>query len=84
MEAEHESEAAAVAELHITEASSTENPTTDETKEVVSEEQEETVLDDEEEPDIMGNSASDEKTPTAQLTCLTVQPNRVLCGVRLK
>lgn len=86
MEAEHESEAAAVAvaELHITEASSTENPTTDEREEVVSEEQKETVLVDEEEPDIMGNSASEEITSTAQLTCLTVQPNRVLCGVRLK
>lgn len=83
METEHEGEAAAVAKLHITEASSTENPTTDATEEVVSEEQRETVLDDEEEPDIMGNSASDEIT-SAQLTCLTVQPNRVLCGVRVK
>lgn len=82
MEAEPESEAAAIAELHITEVSSTENPTTDETEEVVSEEQKETVLQDEEEPVAVGNLASDEISSPTQLTCLTVQPNRVLCGVR--
>lgn len=79
MEAERESEAAAAAESHVVEASSTENPTPDETEEVVSEEQE-TVVKDEDQI----NSASCEISSPTQLSCLTVQPNRVLCGVRLK
>ncbi|XP_018536518.1 phosphoinositide 3-kinase adapter protein 1 [Lates calcarifer] len=87
--AEHACEAAAASESHITAAavaetetaSLTENPTTAEKEEVVSEEQKETVLEDEEEPASTGNSASEEIGATPpQLTCLTVQPNRVLCG----
>lgn len=78
--AEHESEAvAAAAESDLTEAASTENSTTDETEDVVSEEQKETVLKDEE-PANTGNLTSEEMSSPTHLTCLTVQPNRVLCG----
>ncbi|XP_044071226.1 LOW QUALITY PROTEIN: phosphoinositide 3-kinase adapter protein 1-like [Siniperca chuatsi] len=79
VQVEHEREAAAAAELDITAAYSTENPTTDETEEVVSEEQKETVLKDEE-PVSTGISTSEEMSTPTHLTCLTVQPNRVLCG----
>ena len=84
-EAEHEISpiSVATAGLHITAASSTENPTTDETEEVVSEEQKEPVLEDEG-PVSLGNSATEEMSSPTHVTCLTVQPNRVLCGVRLK
>lgn len=82
-EVEAEAEAVAAAELHITAAYSTENPTTDETEEVVSEEQKETVLKDKE-PVSTGISSSEEISTPTHLTCLTVQPNRVLCGVSLK
>ncbi|KAK2824012.1 hypothetical protein Q5P01_021187 [Channa striata] len=78
VEAEHESEAAA--ELHITEFSSTENPTSDETEEVVSQEQEETVVKDQEEPVSDDDLAAEEMSSPTQLTCLTVQPNKILCG----
>ncbi|XP_038593702.1 phosphoinositide 3-kinase adapter protein 1 isoform X1 [Micropterus salmoides] len=78
-EVEAEAEAVAAAELHITAAYSTENPTTDETEEVVSEEQKETVLKDKE-PVSTGISSSEEISTPTHLTCLTVQPNRVLCG----
>ena len=86
MEAEYESKALALAvaaaELNITVASSTENPTAVEPEEVKSEGQQQTVLKDEEAVST-GNSATEElSTPTHQ-TCLTVQPNRVLCGVRI-
>lgn len=81
MQAEYESDAAA--ELHNVAASSTENPTTDEKEEVVPEEPIESVLKDEEQV-CTGNSTSEETSAPTQLTCLTVQPNRVLCGVRLK
>ncbi|XP_051231942.1 phosphoinositide 3-kinase adapter protein 1 isoform X2 [Dicentrarchus labrax] len=82
VEAEYESEVTAAEtaeELHNMAASSTENPTTDENEEVVSEEQKETVLEDEE-PVSTGNSTSEEISTPTHLTCLTVQPNRVLCG----
>lgn len=82
MEAEYESKNAAVAEQHNAEPLSTENPTTDEKEEVVSEEQKETVLEDEELV-AEGNSTSEEISTPTHLTCLTVQPNRVLCGVRV-
>ncbi|XP_076598402.1 phosphoinositide 3-kinase adapter protein 1 [Chaetodon auriga] len=77
VEAENEREAAA--ELHNAAASSTENPTAEEKEEVVSGEQKETVLKDEE-PVSKGNSTSEERSAPTHLTCLTVQPNRVLCG----
>ncbi|XP_053189340.1 phosphoinositide 3-kinase adapter protein 1 isoform X2 [Scomber japonicus] len=82
-EAEHEISpiSVATAGLHITAASSTENPTTDETEEVVSEEQKEPVLEDEG-PVSLGNSATEEMSSPTHVTCLTVQPNRVLCGER--
>lgn len=79
MEAEHETEAVAAAELHITAASPTETPTIHRTEEVVSEEQQETVLTDEEAVGT-GNSTSKELSMPTHSTCLTVQPNRVLCG----
>ncbi|KAE8280372.1 Phosphoinositide 3-kinase adapter protein 1 [Larimichthys crocea] len=79
VEAEYESKNAAVAEQHNAEPLSTENPTTDEKEEVVSEEQKETVLEDEELV-AEGNSTSEEISTPTHLTCLTVQPNRVLCG----
>lgn len=81
VEAEYKREAVAAAELHMTAASPTENPTTDETEELVSAEQQETVLKDEEAVSA-GNSASEELSEPTHLTCLTVQPNRVLCGER--
>ncbi|XP_070697591.1 phosphoinositide 3-kinase adapter protein 1 isoform X2 [Pempheris klunzingeri] len=76
-----EAAAAAAAELHITAVSSTENPTADETEEVVSEEQKETVLKDEE-PVSTGDSTSKEIRASTHPTCITVQPNRVLCRER--
>ncbi|XP_059215759.1 phosphoinositide 3-kinase adapter protein 1 isoform X2 [Centropristis striata] len=76
---EHEAPAAAITELEVTAASSTENPPTEETEESVPEELQETVLQDEEVVS-SENSASEELGPPAELTCLTVQPNRVLCG----
>ncbi|XP_039640347.1 phosphoinositide 3-kinase adapter protein 1 isoform X2 [Perca fluviatilis] len=84
VEAEHESEAVAVAaaELHIPAASSMENLTLDETEELVSEEQQETVLKDEEAVSTECSTSKGLFTPT-HLTCLTVQPNRVLCGERV-
>uniref|UniRef100_UPI0037E83035 phosphoinositide 3-kinase adapter protein 1 n=1 Tax=Semicossyphus pulcher TaxID=241346 RepID=UPI0037E83035 len=82
-EAECESKAAAVAELHITAASPTENSTTDETEEVVSEEQKEPVLKDEG-PVTTGNSTNVEISTSTHVLCLTVQPNRILCGEQEK
>ncbi|XP_041866402.1 phosphoinositide 3-kinase adapter protein 1 isoform X2 [Melanotaenia boesemani] len=64
-------------------AASTENPTCDDTEEVVLEEQNESVLKDEE-PVSMENSTREKITAPALLTCLTVQPNRVLCGKQEK
>ncbi|XP_026165193.1 phosphoinositide 3-kinase adapter protein 1 [Mastacembelus armatus] len=82
IECEHESEAAAAAETYITETSSSENPTAAETEEVDSEELTETLREDEneEDPESRENSASEETSSPTQPTCLTVQPNRVLCG----
>lgn len=78
--AEHKSRGdTSLAKSHITAAPSTENPTADETEEVVSEGQEETVLKDEE-PVRRGNSTSEEMISPTHLTCLTIQPDRVLCG----
>lgn len=76
-------------DIYILPASPTEDPTIDEMDKVVSgeqeEEQEETAPQDEEAPAPTESSARQEiSTPPHTLTCLTVQPNRVLCGVRLK
>lgn len=79
MEAEYESEAAAIEALHITDAPSSENPTADKTEEVASEGLPERVPDDEDQPVAL----EEIRSPTQQ-TCLTVQPNRVLCGVGAK
>lgn len=57
-----------------------ENPSTDETEDVVTKEYEENVPKDEE-PANAVISASQEITSPTHITCLTVQPNRVLCGV---
>lgn len=59
----------------------TENPSTGDKEEVLSEEQIETTQKDEERASV-GNSESDETSASTHLSCLTVQPNRVLCGVR--
>ncbi|XP_029305826.1 phosphoinositide 3-kinase adapter protein 1 [Cottoperca gobio] len=80
-EAEHESESVAAARLHITAASPAETNTTDETEELVSEEQQEIVLTDEEAVSTGISPREELGTPT-HLTCLTVQPDRVLCGGR--
>ncbi|KAF3708470.1 Phosphoinositide 3-kinase adapter protein 1 [Channa argus] len=77
---EHEIEA--MAEMHITEVYSSENPTSDETEEVVSQEQKETQEEDQERPESTGDSAGEEISLPTQLTCLTVQPNKILCGER--
>ena len=82
MEAGHGSEAAATPELHRTVALPAENPATAEREEVVSKEQKETVLKNEGEPVSKGFSASEDLRTPSHPTCLTVQPNRVLCGVR--
>ncbi|XP_020501794.1 phosphoinositide 3-kinase adapter protein 1 [Labrus bergylta] len=82
-EAKHESKAAGVAELAITKALSTENPITVEREEVVSDEQKEPVLKDGELV-TMGNSTNMEMRTPPHLTCLTVQPNKVLCGEQEK
>ncbi|XP_047206652.1 phosphoinositide 3-kinase adapter protein 1 isoform X1 [Girardinichthys multiradiatus] len=69
------------AELHITAACplSSENPTAGESEEVLSEEPTQTFLKEEEQ---LGreNSAREEMSSPTQLTCLSVQPNRVQCG----
>ena len=85
MEAEQESESLAVAaaELHITATESPESPNTGETEEPVSGEQQKTVLKHEEGVST-GNSTSEELGTPTHLTCLTIKPNRVLCGVRLE
>ncbi|XP_034007863.1 phosphoinositide 3-kinase adapter protein 1 isoform X1 [Trematomus bernacchii] len=83
VEAEQESESLAVAaaELHITATESPESPNTGETEEPVSGEQQKTVLKHEEGVST-GNSTSEELGTPTHLTCLTIQPNRVLCGER--
>lgn len=79
MEAEHENEAAA--ELQNTAASPSEYPTADEEQEVVSVEQRETVLREDDPVGTENETSKDSDTPV-HFSCLTVQPNRVLCGVR--
>lgn len=72
--------------MYILPAPVSENPTADETEEVVPAEQEEIASQVEEVPVVTETSTRQEisaPSPHA-LTCLTVQPNRVLCGVRLK
>lgn len=83
LEAKHKSRAVAAPELPVTAASSPENPDTDETEGAVSEETREAVQEDEE-PAATEKSTSEElseATGLTCLTCLTVQPSRVLCGV---
>ncbi|XP_068424518.1 phosphoinositide 3-kinase adapter protein 1 [Clinocottus analis] len=75
-----QSEAVAAAELLT---SSTENLATGKTGEVVSDELQEAVQRDEEPAGAPDSTSKDPGTPT-QLTCLTVQPNRVVCGGREK
>lgn len=82
-EAECEIKYATAAEQFLgTAASLAENPTAGEIEEVVSEEHQGAVLKDEQPVDT-NISKSREMTETP-LTCLTVQPHRVLCGVRMK
>ncbi|XP_040033701.2 phosphoinositide 3-kinase adapter protein 1 [Gasterosteus aculeatus] len=83
LEAKHKSRAVAAPELHVTAASSPENPDTDETEGAVSEETREAVQEDEE-PAATEKSTSEELSEATGLTCLTVQPSRVLCGEREK
>lgn len=80
MELERESEDSAVLDDVYVLPALDENPSTDETEEVVTEEYEENVPKDEE-PANAVISASQEITSPTHITCLTVQPNRVLCGV---
>ncbi|XP_028983417.1 phosphoinositide 3-kinase adapter protein 1 [Betta splendens] len=75
VEAVHESELAAIEELHIADDSFPEPPAEDETEEAAPEELPDPVPEDEEEP-----VAVEDLAPPAPLTCLTVQPDRVLCG----
>ncbi|KAM6915854.1 phosphoinositide 3-kinase adapter protein 1 [Xenentodon cancila] len=63
--------------LHITAASSTEHPTSSEIEEVVPEDQKGSVLKDEPVGTKMSKSREMEE---AHLTCITTQPDRVLCG----
>lgn len=80
MELERESEVpAALDDVYVLPALD-ENPSTDETEDVVTKEYEENVPKDEE-PANAVISASQEITSPTHITCLTVQPNRVLCGV---
>ncbi|XP_060943154.1 phosphoinositide 3-kinase adapter protein 1 isoform X2 [Limanda limanda] len=81
VEAAHETETEAAPELHVAATSSSEIPT--EKEEVVSEEREEPVLEDEEEPASTNISPSEEVSAPSPLTCVTVQPSRVLCGEML-
>lgn len=72
------------AEIHISATvaaspSSSEYPTKGESEKVASEEPPQTFLKEEERLN-MENSANEEKSSPAQLTCLTVQPNRVHCA----
>jgi len=66
----------------MTPDSSAENPTSHEKEEVVLEEQKDVLRD--EEPVTTMSPESREMSPPTHLTCRTVQPNRVLCGVRQK
>ncbi|KAM8859713.1 phosphoinositide 3-kinase adapter protein 1 isoform 2-T3 [Spinachia spinachia] len=83
VEAKHNSRAVAEPELHVTAGSSTDPPATDDTGGGASEEQRGAVQEDEE-PASAENSPSEELGGATRLTCLTVQPNRVLCGEREK
>ncbi|XP_006799077.1 phosphoinositide 3-kinase adapter protein 1 [Neolamprologus brichardi] len=79
VELERESEVpAALDDVYVLPALD-ENPSTDETEDVVTKEYEENVPKDEE-PANAVISASQEITSPTHITCLTVQPNRVLCG----
>lgn len=57
------------------------NPTAVEKEEVSSREPIEKTLEDEEQVRVRG-AANEETSASAHLSCLTVQPSRVLCGVR--
>ncbi|XP_030604178.1 phosphoinositide 3-kinase adapter protein 1 [Archocentrus centrarchus] len=80
---ESESEAAAALEDVYIIPTADDYPSTDQIEEVepevAPEEQDENVPEDQE-PVSTVNSASQEMTSSTHLTCLTVQPNRVLCG----
>lgn len=62
---------------------SSENPTAGESEEEESEEQSETFLKEEERASGEDSAGERISSPT-QPTCLTVQPSRVHCGVRMK
>ncbi|XP_034407974.1 phosphoinositide 3-kinase adapter protein 1 [Cyclopterus lumpus] len=79
--AEHVGEAVAASELPVTAASSTENLATGETGQVASGERQEAAQRDEEPASAPDSTSEHPSTPT-QLTCLTIQPNRLLCGGR--
>ncbi|KAL6101493.1 pik3ap1 [Pungitius sinensis] len=81
-EAEYKRRAVAVPELHATAAP--ESPALDETGGAPSEEEEQEVLREDEEPASTEISTSEELSEAVRVTCLTVQPNRVLCGEREK
>lgn len=59
----------------------TENPIAGEKEEVSSGEPIETAPEDEEQVSV-GNAAGEETSTSAHLSCLTVQPNSLPCGVR--
>ncbi|XP_034537052.1 phosphoinositide 3-kinase adapter protein 1 [Notolabrus celidotus] len=77
VEAEQEIEAVAETQFDMTEASPAENLITDKMKKVTSGEQKEHLQEDDEL--ITNNSTNGEINAPGQLTCLTVQPNRVQC-----
>ncbi|XP_076025411.1 phosphoinositide 3-kinase adapter protein 1 [Genypterus blacodes] len=79
VEAEGESEAAVVEELHVLQISPNENPKADEQQEGNSEADEQTVTTEEENVS-EENLATEETSSPACLTCLTAQPSRILCG----
>lgn len=76
-QAKHESENAAEP------CNRTENPTAVEKEEVSSGEPIEATLEDEDQVSV-GNAADEETSTSTHLSCLTVQPSRVLCGTSEK
>ncbi|XP_061545274.1 phosphoinositide 3-kinase adapter protein 1 [Phycodurus eques] len=80
LQAEHVIKYTASEQPHITRASSSEDPTTDETREVMSDECRKRTLKDDELVTV-SLSVTKEMNPRSHINCLTVQPTRLLCGV---
>ncbi|XP_061692572.1 phosphoinositide 3-kinase adapter protein 1 isoform X2 [Syngnathoides biaculeatus] len=82
LQAEHVMKCTASDELHVTEASSSEDPSTHGTQEVLSEACQKRTWKDEHVA--VGLSVTKEMNAHTHINCVTVQPRRILCGVEEK